>query len=57
MPSIGAVAEISSSPPYSIRMMTLESVEEEYIVETTLALEYQLFGALHASTDICISTI
>jgi hypothetical protein len=32
--------------------MTLESVAEEYIVETTMTLEYQLFGALHASTDM-----
>lgn len=52
MPSFSAVAEISSSPPYSIRIMTLESVEEEYVLETTMAVEYQLFGALHASTDM-----
>ena len=53
MPSFGAVAEISSSPRTRfVGIMTLESVEEEYIVEITMALEYQLFGALHASTDM-----
>lgn len=50
MPSFSAVAEISSSPSYSIRIMTLESVEEEYVLETTMAVEYQVFGALYNNT-------